>query len=129
MVKSTIERDYVVLIKEYLKEDGLEDFIANVPFIIYAIVNGIPHDPEAIEEERGRWVLNVVMALKIFRLTHYDEMIDAFSRLMDSLADVFWRKTFVFENLLKWLLTGINFILAVHYFACGWLLIHRIKVE
>ena len=129
MSKSNVERDYTVLMKEYLKEDGLFDFIANIPFITYAIVNGIPQDLEAIEEERGRWVFNVVMGLKIFRLTHFDEVSDAFSRLMDSLADVFWRKTFVFENLLKWLLTGIKFILTMHYFACGWLLIHRIKLE
>ena len=129
MVKSTIERDYIVLIKEYLKGDGLFDFIANIPYIIYAIVNGIPHEVETIDEEKSRWVLNVVMGLKIFRLTHYDEVTDAFSKLMDSLTEVFWRKTFVFENLLKWLLTGINFTLAVHYFACGWMLIHRYKLE
>ena len=105
--KSTVERDNTVLIKTYLKEDGLFDFLANIPYIIYAIVNGIPKDIEEIEEERGRWVFNVVMGLKIFRLTHFDEVTDAFSRLMESLSEIFWRKTFVFENLLKWLLTGI----------------------
>ena len=72
MFKSTVERDYVVLIKEYLKGDGYFDLLANVPYIFYAILNGIPHEPEEIEEERSRWVLNVVMALKIFRLTHYN---------------------------------------------------------
>ena len=96
MFKSTIERDPVVLTKEYLKEDGYFDLLANGPYIIYAIFNGIPHDPEEIEEERSRWVLNVVMALKIFRLTHYDEVRDAFSRLFDSLSEVYWRKTLIF---------------------------------
>ena len=54
-------------------------------------------------------------------------MTDAISREMESLSELFWRKTFLFENLLKWILTGIKFILAVHYFACGWIMIHRFK--
>ena len=56
-------------------------------------------------------------------------MTDAITRLMESLSDYFWRKKFLFENLLKWTLTGIKFILVLHYFACGWILIHRIKFE
>ena len=35
----------------------------------------------------------------------------------------------MFENLLKWILTGIEFFLSLHYFACGSVLIHRIKSE
>ena len=42
-----VERDFVVLIKKYLKGDALKDFLANVPFIAYIIAYGIPkEDPE-----------------------------------------------------------------------------------
>lgn len=69
------------------------------------------------------------MAIKILRLSHFDEVNDAIKRLMESLSEVFWRKTLLFENLLKWILVGVEFILALHWFACGWILIHRIKLE
>ena len=35
----------------------------------------------------------------------------------------------MFENLQKWTLTGIKFFLAIHYGACGWILILRIKKQ
>ena len=124
-----VERDVAVLIKKYLKGDALKDFLANIPYIVYIIVYGIPSDAEQLDERTGDWLFNLVMALKILRLSHFDEMTDTIMRLMDSLSEVFWRKTFLFENLMKWILTGTKFILALHYFACGWVLIHRIKYE
>ena len=124
-----VERDCVVLIMKYLKGDALKDILANIPFIVYTIVYGIPRDPVMLEEQTSDWLFNLVMGLKIFRLSHFDEMTDAITRLMDSLSEVFWRQTFMFENLLKWILTGIRFILCLHYFACGWVMIHRIKLE
>ena len=40
-----VERDFVVLIKKYLKGDAKTDFLANVPFIAYTIAYGFPrHD-------------------------------------------------------------------------------------
>ena len=48
---------------------------------------------------------------------------------MTKLADIFWRNVFLFDNLRNWLLTILKFVMSVHYFACGLLLIHRIKEE
>lgn len=86
-----VERDCVVLIMKYLKGDALKDILANIPFIVYTIVYGIPRDPVMLEEQTSDWLFNLVMGLKIFRLSHFDEMTDAITRLMDSLSEVFWR--------------------------------------
>lgn len=37
-----VERDVVVILKKYLKGDCLKDVVANIPFIVYTIVYGIP---------------------------------------------------------------------------------------
>ena len=31
------------------------------------------------------------------------------------------------ENVLAWFLTGLKFLLCIHYFACGWVMIYLIK--
>ena len=36
-------------------------------------------------------------------------------------------KRYMFDNLLSWFLTCLKFVLFVHYFACGWVIIERIK--
>ena len=124
-----VERDVVVLLKKYLRGDALIDCLANIPFVVYTFVYGIPRDAVEIEEHTHDWLFNLVMAIKILRLFHYDEITDTITREMDILSEIFWRKTFLFENLLKWIKTGLEFMLSLHYFACGWILIHRIKLE
>lgn len=32
------------------------------------------------------------------------------------------------DHLLQWILTGVKFGLFLHFYACGWLLIHHFKV-
>ena len=67
------------------------------------------------------------MAVKCLRLWHAGAVGDSVRRLMDLLADIFYLKRYVFDNLNRWLMAGLKFVLAVHYFACGWILIHRAK--
>ena len=86
-----VERDIVVLMKNYLKGDCWKDFIANIPFLLYLFIEGIPKELSEIEAKNNDWVLNLVMALKIFRLSHADEIADAITRLMELLSDIFWR--------------------------------------
>ena len=75
------------------------DFLANIPFLIYFIVNGIPSDPKQIDEKKDDWIFNVVSALKIFRLAHANKITDVVSRFTFNLSEVFWRKKYTFENL------------------------------
>ena len=124
-----MERDIVVLMRSYLKGDCWKDFVANIPFLLYLAINGVPTEKEELEEKNNDWVLNLVMALKILRLSHADEIADAITRLMDLLSEIFWRRKFLFYNMLRWILAGVKFLLAVHYFACGWILIHRMKQQ
>ena len=124
-----VERDIVDLMKNYLKGDCWKDFLANIPFLLYLFIEGVPTELSEIEEKNNDWMLNLVMALKIFRLSHADEIADAITRLMDLLSEIFWRKKFLFYNMLRWILAAVKFLLAVHYFACGWILIHRMKQQ
>ena len=36
-------------------------------------------------------------------------------------------RRYFFENLYSWFKAGLKFVLSVHYFACGWILIHYYK--
>lgn len=124
-----VERDIVDLMKNYIQGDCWKDLLANIPFLLYWFIEGIPTELSAIEERNNDWGLNLVMALKIFRLSHADEIADAITRLMDWLSDIFWRQKFMFYNMLNWILAAVKFLLVVHYFACGWVLIHRMKQQ
>ena len=69
------------------------------------------------------------MAFKILRLAHLDEVQDAFCRLFDMLGDIFYLNKYMFENVLSWFLTGLKFLLCIHYLACGWVIINLVKDE
>ena len=67
------------------------------------------------------------MALRILRLAHQDEVQDTFKRLFDKLGDIFFTKRYIINNLLSWFLIILKFVISVHYFACGWMLIELVK--
>ena len=69
------------------------------------------------------------MGLKMLRFLHIDEVNVTLKRLMDTLADIFYMHRYLFYNLNKWLLAGAKFVLAVHYFACGWIMIYISKSQ
>ena len=45
-----VERNVGLLLLNYLKEDSWLDFPANIPFLLFIMINGIPTTPEEIEE-------------------------------------------------------------------------------
>ena len=45
-----VERDVGFLFLKYIKEDLWLDFPANIPFLLFIMINGLPTTPEAIEE-------------------------------------------------------------------------------
>ena len=107
----------------YFKKDAIIDLIANVPALYYFEV----HTSEPAEELIESNIFLACMAVKCLRLWHAGAVGDTVRRLTDLLAEVFPMKRYVFDNLTRWLLAALQFLLAVHYFACGWILIHRAK--
>ena len=99
------------------------DLIANVPALYYEYA----YTNESMNEMVENKIFLACMSLKILRLWHAGAVGDTVRRLMDVLADIFYLKRYVFDNLNRWLMAGLKFLLAVHFFACGWILIHRVK--
>ena len=50
-----------------------------------------------------------------------------FYEIMNLLAETAYMKRYVFENALSWVLAATKFLMAMHYFACGWIYIHYRK--
>ena len=107
----------------YLKKDAIVDLIANAPALYYIEA----HTEESMEHMIEDRIFLACMSVKLLRLWHAGAVGDTVRRLTDLLAEVFPMKRYVFDNLTRWLLAALQFLLAVHYFACGWILIHRVK--
>ena len=67
------------------------------------------------------------MTLKSLRLFHAQIILDTLKQFMEFLADIFFMHRYLFENLFKWFSAALKFIMCVHYFSCGWVLIHEFK--
>lgn len=46
---------------------------------------------------------------------------------MEVFVEAAYMRKYLFENIRQWALAAIKFLMAVHYFACGWILIHNYK--
>ena len=103
------------------------DIAANVPGLIYVIYLGPKAEGSDLSHLFDDNIYVAFMSLKILRLAHFDEVSDAFTRLFDRLGDIFYLHRYMFNNLLSWFLTCLKFVLSVHYFACGWVIITLIK--
>lgn len=123
----TLHRDVCYLFRRYLKLDGLVDIAANVPILVYMIINGVPHTPEEVEAADADLVFRWLMILKTLRLYHAQALTLALKRLFDKLGDIFFLKAYIFQNLLSWMLASLKLFFTVHYFACGWILIAHAK--
>ena len=124
-----LQRDIRVLAVRYFKREAWFDIFANFPIIVYLIVNGYPQSEEEIDNLSTDVVFISCMALKTLRLYHVKEVTDAFRRLIDKLADIFYLKRYLFVNFQSWTLASIKFLMTVHYFSCGWILIANIKTR
>ena len=71
-----------MLFVKYLKEDSWLDIPANIPFLLFIIINGLPTTFDEIEQEKDNWVFNTVMAIKLLRLAHMEEINETITRLM-----------------------------------------------
>ena len=96
--------------------------MANLPILVYLLTQR-----ENIKQAQESQLFNVCMALKTLRLFHIHEVTETLGRLVNKLADIFYLRRYLFFNLLKWILAGMKFVLSVHYFACGWIMIQGRK--
>ena len=118
-----MQRDVCILLLRYIKKDAIIDILANVPILYYFGAQDAETTNELLEDH----FFVVCMAMKTLRLWHAGAVADTVRRLMDVLADIFYLKRYVFDNLNRWIMAGMKFLVAVHYFACVWILIHRVK--
>ena len=122
-----LERDVWKLFKKYIRKSFIFDVLANIPISLYYFINGFPSEPETLERVADDPAFIICMAFKTLRLYHLSYVTDTLRRLMDLLSEIFYMKRYMFVNLLSWTLTIFKFIGAVHYFACGWVMIHYYK--
>ena len=61
------------------------------------------------------------MWLKLLRLAHFMQVTDGFRKVMEKFGEIFYLYKYMLGNLLEWILVAVKFVLAVHYFACGWI--------
>ena len=122
-----LHRDIVYIIKNYFKQEAWFDIAANGPILLYIFAYGKPSTEEEIEEVQLDVLFVTCMAFKTLRLYHVKEVTDAFRRLIDFLSDIFYLHRYFFVNLQSWVFASIKFLMTVHYFACGWIVISKIK--
>ena len=116
-----LQRDIVIIMKNYLFGDCFIDIMANIPIITYFVINGF----EKSESNGFTWC----MGLKTLRLFHADEVLDVLKRIMDILSNIFYLHRYLFSNLYTWIVAGMKFLLFIHYYACFWVYVVYLKKE
>ena len=67
------------------------------------------------------------MTLKIFRLLHVYNVVNTLKYVMEIASEISFNQRYRFVNFLSWTLAGLKFLLALHYFACGWIWMYKYK--
>lgn len=61
------------------------------------------------------------MWLKLTRLLHLRRVSESLIRCKNIVAEIFILHTYMFDNILSWVLAGFKLLLTIHFFACGWI--------
>ena len=72
-------------------------------------------------------VFIICMALKTLRIFHLSEIVTFLEHVKDFLCDIFITQRILLSNLLNWFKASLKLIMAMHYFACIWVLIAKLK--
>ena len=124
-----LERDVGKLLCVYLKRYFIIEAVANLPTIIYDFYLEMPMKKEEISKLEDDQIYMFFMLLKIFRLFHISQSLESIGTIRDYFADVFETKRYMLDQILRWILTGLKFLMIIHFYTCGWLLIHHYKKE
>ena len=73
------------------------------------------------DEVENDMTLRIIMSLRLLRLVHMYETADALKSIFDKLGEYFYLQTYMFKNILSWILASTKFLLCVHYMAIGWI--------
>ena len=122
-----LERDFKKIFLRYLFQGAIFDILGNLPIFFYFILHDFPKTEEEIIEAQENIYFTVCMKLKILRLAHFMQVTDGFRTFMDKLGEIFYLYRYMLGNLLEWILTGLKFIMVLHYFACGWIAISNFE--
>ena len=125
----TLERNICVIFGKYMKREGFFDILANIPIILYVFIVGYPTTIEEIREYSQSTWFTLFMTLKIFRLLHVYNVVNTLKYVWNMAAEIFFMHRYKFVNFLSWDLAALKFLLALHYFACGWIWIYKYKFK
>ena len=123
------ERNICKLTKQYIRREFLWQALANIPIFVYEIYLGLPYDEETLMDLRTQTLYNVFMGLKILRLHHMSALSRSAELIWSKIQGIFYYHLYALSNLYRWATASIFFFLAIHFFACGWILVYEIKLE
>ena len=124
-----LERDVTVLLCEYLKSNFIIEAIANLPILVYEFYLGFPRSTDFIHEQEDNILYTSFMFLKIFRLFHISQSLESIEMIRSIFVEIFYMKRYMLDQIQRWTLTGIKFVMIIHFYTCGWILIYYYKVE
>ena len=122
-----MERNISILLNDYLRKDFITDALANLPMLILDIYRGFPSFDHAAFNNEYDTLFMICMLLKIFRIFNLDQIKKTLNRIRDMLGDFFYMHKHTIDIIYSWIIVFIYFIFTVHWFACGWLLLHNFK--
>jgi len=105
------------------------DLLANVPIITYGMTIGFPRSEEEIEQSRTDTWFRICLGMKLIRITHGIKVKTTLTYLLDKLSGFLHWKKYQLENILKWSKALYTFLLGLNILACGWVLIHTVKIS
>ena len=112
----------------YLRGNFTVDFLYTAPIMFYEIILGFPTDESTMEDLADNDILfNILMNLKLLRFVRIKQVTQSLVKLVNIIADIFYMKRVLFNNLMRWMLAALKLILSIHVFACGWTCIAKIK--
>ena len=107
----------------YLKNNFIFEGLANLPIFFYEMGLGYPIDEDEMREAVSSDWYNAFMFLKILRLVKAGDVRDELKRILNIILEYFPHKGMFLSQLLDLIMTGIKFILGVHFSSCGWILL------
>ena len=118
-----LERNFLIIVSKYCKKSAIPDLLANMPILIYSIIAGFPASEQGVMDYQKDPVFVICMIMKTLRLFHFYEVIESLTRAFEALADYFYLHRYLILKFLRWIVAATKFLLANHYFTCGWVII------
>lgn len=93
-----------------------------MPIFLLEMIRGYPTDDALIEEIDTDQFYSFFMFMKIFRLLKAGAIKRSLEFILNKVSEIFIRKNQMLTQLLSLIMTGVSFVLSMHFFTCGWIL-------